>query len=547
MIDSSGKTFDYANGILRLDCHSGVDACLSLLPKIESLESLNLVLLSPDAQIHIPSGMISELSRKLDKRGIPFIAESNRAFYCGLQTFKALNSVEAKQNQLARLHVFCAERATLELPSFKAPLHTRSSHEVLTTVAIVGAGTMGGGIAMCFASAGVKVILMDASEEGLEKGLQTIKKNYERSVIRGRITEEQYQQAFALITCNLDFEALSEADLLIEAVFEDMALKQTLFKRFDRYAKPGAILATNTSTFDINEIAQVTRRPEDVIGLHFFSPANIMPLLEVVRTTYSSEENINRAMSIARSIHKTPVLANICYGFIGNRMMEVYAREAEAMVLEGASPEFVDKALENFGMAMGILRVFDMAGVDVGVKAHQANAGRFPPDPGYYQASQALFDAGRLGQKSGAGFYLYHAGDRRAYEDKNAINIIRERAQSLGIKQRSDHTQEEVVERCLYPLMNEAFSILEEGVALKASDIDVVWTLGYGFPREQGGPLYYAETLGLAKLLVGMLKYQSKFGEMHWKISPLLLDLVEKGQSVNAWQAEKYENVSIHS
>jgi len=280
------------------------------------------------------------------------------------------------------------------------------------------------------------------------------------------------------------------------------------------------------------------RRPEDVIGMHFFSPANVMPLLEVVRTSKTSPETIATVMALSRPLRKTPVLAKVCYGFIGNRMMEGYAREAERIVLEGATPRQVDTVLESWGMAMGILAVFDMAGIDVGVNVHKANADKYPPDPTYYQADFALYEAGRLGQKTGKGYYRYEPGDRTRYDDPEAIEILRARARELGIEQR-EHSDEEILERCLYPLLNEGIRILDEGIAQRASDIDVVWTSGYGFPRYRGGPMFYADTIGLPTLLEGMRKYRELFGPMHWEPSPLLVRLVEEGKTLAEWDRER--------
>jgi 3-hydroxyacyl-CoA dehydrogenase len=336
----------------------------------------------------------------------------------------------------------------------------------------------------------------------------------------------------------LSYDDLNDADVIIEAVFESMDLKRKIFAALDRVAKPGAVLATNTSTLDIEQIAAATQRPKDVIGMHFFSPANVMPLLEVVRTSQTSPEVIRTVMDLAKPLRKTPVLAKVCYGFIGNRMMEGYAREAERMVLEGATPRQIDSALEEWGMAMGILAVFDMAGVDVGVNVHKANASQFPPDPTYYQADFALYEAGRLGQKNGKGYYRYEPGNRARIDDPEAIEILRARARELKVPARV-HSKEEILERCLYPLLNEGFRILGEGVALRASDIDVVWTAGYGFPRYRGGPMFYAETIGLDVLLSGMRKYQDMFGPMHWQPAPLLVELVERRLSIAQWQAQR--------
>jgi len=394
---------------------------------------------------------------------------------------------------------------------------------------------MGGGIAICFANAGIPVTILDVNREGLDRGLKHVDATYESMVKRGRLTPEDKAKRMSLIRGTLEYEDFRDADIIIEAVFESMDLKRKVFATLDRIAKPGAILATNTSTLDIAKIAAATKRPQDVIGTHFFSPANVMPLLEVVRTEQTSASTIRSVMDLSKPLRKTPVLAKVCYGFIGNRMMEGYAREAERMVLEGATPRLIDSTLEEWGMAMGILAVFDMAGIDVGVNVHKANAEQYPPDPTYYQADFALHDAGRLGQKNGKGYYRYEPGNRTRFDDPEALEILAARAKQLGVEQRS-HTKEEIVERCLYPLMNEGIRILEEGVALRASDIDVVWTSGYGFPRYRGGPMFHAEQIGLKTLLDGMLKYQRIFGPMHWQPAPLLVELVNKNMSIADWE-----------
>lgn len=440
------------------------------------------------------------------------------------------DSVESK----GAVHVFFAERETRRIPGLPDSVKAKP----IKSAGVIGAGTMGGGIAICFANAGIPVVLIDANEQGLSKGLATVDKNYQSMVDRGRLSAEDKAKRMALIGTSLSYDALKDADVIIEAVFESMDLKRKIFTELDRVAKPGAMLATNTSTLDIEQIAAVTQRPQDVIGLHFFSPANVMPLLEVVRTSKTSDETIRTAMDLAKPLRKTPVLAKVCYGFIGNRMMEGYAREAERMVLEGATPRQVDSALEEWGMAMGILAVFDMAGIDVGVNVHKANASQFPPDPAYYQADFALHDAGRLGQKNGKGYYRYEPGNRSRFDDPEAIALIAERARQLNVPQRQ-HTKDEIIERCLYPLLNDGFRILGEGVALRASDIDVVWAAGYGFPRYRGGPMFYAQTLGLDVLLAGMRKYQDIFGPMHWQPAPLLVELVERGLTIAQWEAQR--------
>jgi 3-hydroxyacyl-CoA dehydrogenase len=444
---------------------------------------------------------------------------------------KLANECKATLEAKALIHVFFAERETRKIPGMAADLKGRSVKQA----AIVGAGTMGGGIAMCFANAGIPVTLIDVNQEAIDRGLKVIAGNYATTVKRGRLTDEEMQKRMALIRGALKYEEAADADVFIEAVFENVDLKKKIFAALDRVAKPGAVLATNTSTLDIDDIATAVKRPEDVIGMHFFSPANVMPLLEVVRTAKTSPETIRTAVDLARPLKKTPVLARVCYGFIGNRMMEGYAREAERMVLEGAQPRQIDTTLEKWGMAMGILAVFDMAGVDVGVNVHKANADKYPPDPAYYQADFALADAGRLGQKSGKGYYRYVPGDRTRHDDPEAIALIAERARKLGVPQRS-HSDEEILERCLYPLLNEGLRILEEGVAIRASDIDVVWAAGYGFPRYRGGPMFYADTIGLPTLLDGINKYRDLFGPMHWQPAPLLVKLVREGKSIAEWE-----------
>ncbi len=441
-------------------------------------------------------------------------------------------TVESK----AAIHVFFAERATRKIPGLPSATVGRPVHQV----AVIGAGTMGGGIAVCFANAGIAVTILDRKAEDLAAGLRRIEATYASMVQRGRLSAEEKVARLALITGTLHYRDLATADLVVEAAFEDMALKQSIFRELERVTRPGTVLATNTSSLDIAELAQATTRPGDVIGMHFFSPAQVMPLLEVIRTETTSPQTIKTVMELAKPLRKTPVLAKVCYGFIGNRMMEGYAREAQRIVLEGATPAQVDAALEDFGMAMGILAVFDMAGIDVGVNVHRANAAQYPPDPAYYQADVALYEAGRLGQKNGKGYYQYRPGDRKRYDDPEALALIRARAAHLGVPQRT-HTREEIVERCVYPLLNEAFRILAEGIALRAADIDVVWATGYGFPRWRGGPMFYASTIGLRTLLDGMNKYKAAFGPMHWEPARLLEQLVRDGQTVSEWEAIRSE------
>ena len=459
-------------------------------------------------------------------------AASSLPFQAGLE-YETQRVNECKQSDESKgaVHAFFAERETRRIPG----LSNDASSRDIKSAGVVGAGTMGGGIAICFANAGVPVTLLDANPEALQRGISNIERTYQSMVDRGRLTAHDMEQRLGLLRGSLAYDDLSKADVIIEAVFEDMALKRSIFAALDRVARPGAVLATNTSTLDIRELAAATRRPQDVIGMHFFSPANVMPLLEVVRTDSTSPSTIRTVMDLAKPLRKTPVLAKVCYGFIGNRMMEGYAREAQRIVLEGATPRQVDSALEEWGMAMGILGVFDMAGIDVGVNVHKANAAQYPPDPTYYQADFALYEAGRLGQKSGKGYHRYEPGSRARIDDPEAIAILAARAKELRVEPRV-HDKQEIVARCLYPLLNEGLRILEEGIALRASDIDVVWTSGYGFPRYRGGPMFYADTIGLPTLLQGLLENQRQFGPMHWQPAPLLVQLVESGLSIAQWE-----------
>ena len=473
-------------------------------------------------------------NRRAPLTAIEAVAAAARLpFEAGLEYETQLaNEAKATDEARALVHVFFAERATRKVPD----LPPGTTPRPVRSGAVVGSGTMGGGIAICFANAGLPVRVLDASREGLDRGLAGIERSYESMVKRGRIGPEEKDRRLSLIRGTLEYADLADADVIIEAVPERMDLKKEVFSRLDIVAKPGAVLATNTSTLDIDEIATAVKRPADVIGLHFFSPANVMPLLEVVRTASTSAQTVLTALELARPLRKTPVLARVCYGFIGNRMMEGYAREAQRIVLEGATPRRVDSVLEAFGMAMGILAVFDMAGIDVGVNVHRSNASRYPPDPTYYQADVALYEAGRLGQKNGRGYYRYEPGDRTRHDDPEAIAILRTTAKRLGVAPR-EHSDQEILERCLYPLINEGIRILEEGVAMRAGDVDVVWTAGYGFPRYRGGPLFHADLIGLTTLHDAIIKYRQIFGPMHWEPAPLLARLAGEGRRLAEWEA----------
>ncbi len=429
-------------------------------------------------------------------------------------------------------HLFFAERDVSRIPGLGKEVKPRN----VAAVGIVGAGTMGGGISMCFANAGIPVTIVDAAQANLDRGLATIRKNYQRSVTRGSMSEAQLEQRMALISGSLDYAALSTADLIIEAVFENMALKKEIFAKLDKVAKPGAILGTNTSTLDIDEIAAVTGRASDVLGLHFFSPANVMQLLEIVQCAKTSPDVLVTALDVAKKIKKTGVVAKVCYGFIGNRMMDPYGREAERCVLEGATPAEVDGALEKWGMAMGILAVYDMAGIDIGHLTREARKELLPKDPSFYRPTALLTEKGWLGQKTGRGYYTYPEGKRTP--DAESIAMFAAEAKRLAIPQRKPDATE-IVERCLYGMINEGALLLEEGIALRASDIDVVYTAGYGFPRYRGGPMFYADSVGLAKIVARIEEFAKTLDPQYWQPAPLLKKLAAAGSSFAEYQKQQ--------
>jgi 3-hydroxyacyl-CoA dehydrogenase len=462
-------------------------------------------------------------------------AAAGLPFDAGIERERELsNQVERAVEGRAFRHLFFGERELRKIPGLPADVQSRP----IKKVGIVGAGTMGGGISMCFANAGIPVTIVDAKQEALDRGLATIRKNYERSVSRGSLQPGQMEQRLALIKPTLDYAALGDADLVIEAVFENMALKKEIFGKLDAVAKPGAILGTNTSTLDIDEIAAVTKRPQDVIGLHFFSPANVMRLLEIVQCAKTAPDVVMTALDIAKTIKKVGVVAKVCYGFIGNRMMDPYGREAERCVLEGATPEEVDGALEDFGMAMGILAVYDMAGIDIGHLTRVARAHLLPKDPTFYRPTALLTERGWLGQKTGRGYYRYDGADRKRTPDPEAIAMFAEEAKRLGVPQRKPSKQE-IQERCLYAMINEGALLLEEGIAVRASDIDIVYASGYGFPRYRGGPMFYADTVGLKVIYDKIMEFQKTLDPQYWQPAPLLEKLARAGSSFAQWQAER--------
>jgi 3-hydroxyacyl-CoA dehydrogenase len=375
------------------------------------------------------------------------------------------------------------------------------------------------------------VKVLEMSQEALDKGLAVVRRNYAATVAKGRLTQEAMDKRMGLLTGVLSYDELKQADIVIEAVFEDMAVKKQVFEQLDKVVKPGAILATNTSTLDVNEIAAVTGRPEAVLGLHFFSPANVMKLLEIVRGARTSKEVLAAAMKLARTIKKVGVVAGVCDGFIGNRMLHGYFREAQFLLEEGALPQQVDRVIEEFGFAMGPFRVSDLAGLDVGWYIRKRQAATRPAHLRYSKVADRICELGRFGQKTGAGYYRYEAGSRRPIPDPQIEALIVETAREAGI-QRREIADQEILERCIYALVNEGARILEEGIALRASDIDVVYLYGYGFPRYRGGPMFYADSVALDKVYEAVNRYHQVHGEF-WTPAPLLERLAREGGRFN--------------
>jgi len=422
--------------------------------------------------------------------------------------------LKASPESAAQRYFFFAERQTSkvsDVPLSRDPL-------ALGSVGVIGAGTMGGGITMSFLDSGVPVTLVETKQDALDRGLALIRKNYERSVKSGRLKPEDVELRLARVTPALDLAALSQADLVIEAVYEDMAVKKEIFGKLDRIAKPGAILASNTSYLDIDEIASATGRPESVIGLHFFSPANVMRLLEVVRGARTSTEVIATGLKLAKMLRKVPVLSRVCHGFIANRIMAPRNQQAENLILEGVSPEAVDKALYDYGFAMGPFQMRDLAGLDV-----------TKPDPSRRTVRGELVKLGRLGQKRGAGFYDYDE-QRRPSPSPVVADIIADVAKSAGVQNKGPLTDEEIVARLLYPVVNEGARILDEGIALRASDVDVACILGYNWPVFTGGPMFWADSIGLPKIVAKLSELEVAYGEA-FRASRLLKEKAATGGS----------------
>ena len=424
-------------------------------------------------------------------------------------------------------HAFLGERAASKIPDVPEDTPQRK----IEKVAVIGAGTMGGGISMNFLNAGIPVTILEMKQDALDRGIGVMRKNYESQVKRGKLKQDKYEQRMALLKTTLSYDDIKDADMVIEAVFEEMGVKEKVFKTLDEVMKPGAILASNTSTLDLNKIAAFTKRPQDVIGTHFFSPANVMKLLEVVRGEKTAKDVLATVMAVGKKIRKTAVVSGVCDGFIGNRMIEQYSRQAGFLLDEGCTPAQVDKAIEKFGFAMGPFRMGDLAGNDIGWAIRKRRAVEYP-DLKYSKTADLLCEMGRYGQKTQSGWYDYVAGKRDAIPSPVVVEMIEKHRASLGITPRKI-SDEEIVQRLVFSLVNEGARILEEGIASKASDIDMIYLTGYGFPVWRGGPMCYADTVGLFNVVQAMKRFAQNPRDdgAFWQPAPLLAKLAAEGKS----------------
>jgi len=434
-----------------------------------------------------------------------------------------VNTDESK----ALRHAFFAERQTAKIPDVPEDTPTRT----VKKAAVIGAGTMGGGIAMSFLNAGIPVTITDATQEALDRGIKKIKDNYAATVSKGRLKQEEMDRRLSLLRPTTDLGHIKDADIVVEAVFERMDVKQDLFRKLDGLMKQGAILATNTSTLDVDEIARATKRPQDVIGTHFFSPANVMRLLEVVRGAKTGKDVLATTMKLGKTIKKLPVVSGVCDGFIGNRMLEKYVQQSLFLLDEGASPQQIDGALAKWGMAMGPFTMYDMAGNDIGWEIRKRRA-KERPDFVYGKFADRIAEKGWFGQKTGRGWYRYEPGNRKPIPDAEVDQMLAAYRKDMGYKPRQI-SDDEIIERCIYALANEGAHILEEGIALRASDIDMVYLTGYGFPPYRGGPMFYADTVGLDKVLAAIERFQKGYQGAQWKPAPLLVKLAKEGRRFN--------------
>ena len=424
-------------------------------------------------------------------------------------------------------HLFMAERAASKIPDVASDTPKRD----IKLVGVIGAGTMGGGISMNFLNAGIPVKILEMKQEALDRGVATIKKNYEAQVKKGKLKQDKYEQRMALLSTTLSYDDFKDCDLIIEAVFEEMGVKEAVFKQLDAVAKPGAILASNTSTLDVDKIAAFTKRPQDVVGMHFFSPANVMKLLEVVRGKETAKDVLATVMAIGKKIKKTSVVSGVCDGFIGNRMIEQYSRQAGFLLDEGCTPQQVDKAVEKFGFAMGPFRMGDLAGNDIGWAIRKRRAVE-RADMKYSRTADKLCELGRFGQKTGAGWYDYQAGKRDAIPSELVNKMIEDHRKELGITPRKI-SDEEIVQRLVFALVNEGAHILEDGIASKSGDIDMVYLTGYGFPIHRGGPMHYASEVGLFNVVQAMDRFAKNplDDAEFWMPAPLLARLAAEGKA----------------
>ncbi len=460
-------------------------------------------------------------------------AAFDRSFEAGIERERELFTTLMLSPESAALrHVFQAERAASHILDVPNNTPTRP----IRKVGIIGAGTMGGGIGMSLINAGIPVVLLEMKQEALDKGLATMRRNYGGALKKGTLTEAALDQRMALVAPTLDYAQLKDVDLVIEAVFESMDVKKQVFEQLDQVVRQGAILASNTSALNLDEIAKFTKRPQDVIGLHFFSPANVMRLLEIVRGARTAKDVLATAMQLAKKIGKVAVISGVCDGFIGNRMVARYATAAHDLIMAGALPNQVDKALEDFGMAMGPFRMSDLAGLDIGWAARKRRAIEIP-DRDLSSVADELCEAGRFGQKTGAGFYRYEAGARNAIPDPTVTAIIEKYRKQKGITPRKVSSQE-IVERCIYALINEGARIVEDGIAQRSSDIDIVYLNGYGFPPWRGGPMFYADQVGLSEVARALkaIAEQARTDKAFWTPAPLLARLAQAGETFSAYK-----------
>jgi 3-hydroxyacyl-CoA dehydrogenase len=486
---------------------------------------------SPDAYFQFARNMVKGMAKNFPapaKCVDAVQASVTKKFDEGMATEREIFiALMATPESKALRHAFFGERAASKIPDVPEDTPQRA----IKKVAVIGAGTMGGGISMNFLNAGIPVTVLEMKQDALDRGVATIKKNYEAQVKKGKLKQDKLDARMALLSTTLNYKDIADADLVIEAVFEEMGVKEKVFKTLDEVMKPGAILASNTSTLDVNAIANFTKRPQDVIGTHFFSPANVMKLLEVVRGEKTAKDVLATVMAIGKKIRKTSVVSGVCDGFIGNRMIEQYSRQAGFLLEEGCTPAQVDRAVEKFGFAMGPFRMGDLAGNDIGWAIRKR---RYQEKPGmrYSKTADLLCELGRFGQKTGAGWYDYQAGKRDAIPSKLVEDMIAKHRADLGIQPRKI-SDDEIVHRLVYSLVNEAAKILEEGIASKASDIDMVYLTGYGFPLHRGGPMCYADSQGLFNVVQTMKKFAANPHDdaSFWQPAPLLAKLAAEGKS----------------